>query len=93
MMTKETQAVPHSTRLFRDEWAAKSRRPFRLDFSHSSNSGGVVVERAAEKAADWAQCAEGIPQGLNRLRRKADFLKGFPQGLKPSMVLLHLRPD
>ena len=31
---------PHSSRLYRDEWAAESRRPFRLDFDHSSNSGG-----------------------------------------------------
>ena len=36
-------------------------------------------------------------KGLNRLRKKAsfhvDFLKGFPQGLKPTLILLHLRPD
>jgi hypothetical protein len=35
--------------------------------------------------------------GLNRLRKRApfhaDLLKSFPQGLKPTLTLLHLRPD
>jgi hypothetical protein len=35
--------------------------------------------------------------GLNRLRKKApfhaDLLKSFPQGLKPTLTLLHLLPD
>jgi hypothetical protein len=40
-------AVPHSSRLYRDEWAAaQSSRPLRLDFHHASNPGGVVVETA-----------------------------------------------
>jgi hypothetical protein len=38
--------VPHSSQLYRDEWAAKPRRPLRLDFNRSSNSGGIVVKAA-----------------------------------------------
>ena len=44
--SQKSKAVPHSSRLYRDEWAAKSRRPLRLDFNHSTNSGSVVVETA-----------------------------------------------
>jgi hypothetical protein len=40
------KAVPHSSRLYRDEWAASSCRPLRLDFNDSSDSGGVVIEAA-----------------------------------------------
>jgi hypothetical protein len=31
-------SVPHSSQLYRDEWAAKSHSPLLLDFNHSSNS-------------------------------------------------------
>jgi hypothetical protein len=44
--SRKNESVPHSSRLYRDEWAAESRRPVRLDFDHSSYSGGVVVEAA-----------------------------------------------
>ncbi len=38
--------MPHSSQLYRDEWAASSCRPLRLDFNDSSDSGSVVVEAA-----------------------------------------------
>lgn len=40
------KSVPHSSRLYRDEWGARSCRPLRLDFNGSSDSGSVVVEAA-----------------------------------------------
>ncbi len=40
------KSVPHSSRLYRDEWAAGSCRPLRLDFNNSRESGSVVVEAA-----------------------------------------------
>jgi hypothetical protein len=36
------KSVPHSSRLYRDEWAASSCCPLRLDFNDSSNSTSVV---------------------------------------------------
>ena len=38
--------VPHSSWLYRDEWAASPCRPLRRDFNYFSNSGSVVVEAA-----------------------------------------------
>src|ERR1017187_1848497 len=40
------KSVPHSSQLYRDEWAASSCRPLRLDINDSSDSGSVVVEAA-----------------------------------------------
>src|SRR4051812_20619999 len=40
------KSVPHSSQLYRDEWAASSCRPLRLDFNHSWDSGRVVVKAA-----------------------------------------------
>jgi len=57
--------VPHSSRLFRDEWAAKSRCPLRLDFNHSSNSGGVVVEAAPSVVA--GRCGKSPLDRLQKL--------------------------
>ena len=55
-------AVPHSSRLYRDEWAAKSCRPLRLDFNRSSNAGRVVVE-----AAPWVVAGRCNQSALHRV--------------------------
>ena len=38
--------MPHSSQLYRDEWASQPRRPRGLDFNRTSHAGGVVVEAA-----------------------------------------------
>jgi hypothetical protein len=49
-----------------------------------------VVEQAAEKVADWVQCAEGIPQGL---KPEADYaalsarLKSCPDTKLPQILV------
>ncbi len=51
------KSVPHSSRLYRDEWAASSCCPHRLDFNDSSDPGAVVAEAAPSALlgrCDWS---------------------------------------
>ena len=58
-------------------------------------AGGLIVK--TEKLMVVGQFEGAFPQGLNRLRKKgkweANLPKSIPQGLKPSLILLHFRHD
>jgi ribosomal protein L34E len=51
----------------------------------------------SHQCQECQQNIKGIPQGLNRLRKKAGFSdkssENIPPGLKPALILAHLRHD
>jgi hypothetical protein len=56
-----------------------------------------LVPANSAVGAKMIEAERKIPQGLNRLRKKASSSvkcpKSMPQGLKPTLILWHLRHD